>query len=207
MEEKSAAEIMKDLRKVRIPALFDDEDRPYSHKLISIYSAITEITLPGDYAEFGVFKGRCAHFISGFLRSKRKLHLFDSFEGLPEAWVDRWKEGAFRLEQSQIPQFSSPDVVIYKGWFKDTVPGFASTLKQPLSFIHMDADLYSSTVDVLFNLNHLVAPNTIILFDEYVMKGTDDEHRALVDWAKKFNRKYEYLWRTSRVQVCIRVTE
>lgn len=203
---ESAFDIMDRLKKIHVPSLFSDNDRAYSYKLISIYEAMAEISLPGDFAEFGVYKGRCAHFISNFLTVDRRLHLFDSFEGLPEDWANgRWKAGAFRLGKKKIPEFASDRIVLYKGWFKDTVPAFAASLVEPLAFIHMDADLYGSTLDALLNIDHLIAPGTVILFDEYVMKETDDEHRALVEWARKFDRRFAYLWRTRRVQVCVRV--
>ena len=171
-------------------------------------AALGEVTLPGDFAQFGVFKGQTARTIEAATTGDRKLHLFDSFEGLPEDWTPQKPKGAFKLRPRQIPVFESERVVMHKGWFKDTVPGWAKQMSQPLAFVHMDADLYSSSIDVLFNIDHLIAPGTIILFDEYVMgrKGqTDDEHRALLDWAEKFSRDYQYLWRDEGPRVCIRV--
>jgi hypothetical protein len=86
------------------------------------------------------------------------------------------------------------------------VPVWAAERSEPLAFLHMDADLYSSTVEVLFPANHLIVPGTILLFDEYVMRENEDEHRALLDWAEKFGRTFDYLWRSDGPQVCIRVT-
>jgi predicted O-methyltransferase YrrM len=134
------------------------------------------------------------------------LHLFDSFEGLPEDWVGHWKKGHFDLK-GKVPKFDPKRTRVYKGWFSDTVPRFARTLERPVAFIHMDADLYQSTMDVLEPMNEKIAPGTIILFDEYIMKGQDDEHRALWDWADKYGRKFEYLWRTKHLQVAVKVTE
>jgi hypothetical protein len=203
----SAKEIMKCLPQVHIPAVYAEEDRAYSYKAISILQALGSITLSGDFAEFGVYKGRCAKLLQNLLRKDRFLHLFDSFEGLPEDWVGTGiGAGHFGLRPEQIPKFTSKQVYTYKGWFKNTVRPFAMSLSQPLSFIHMDADLYSSTMDVLQGLNPHIVPGTIILFDEYLIKKADDEHRALVDWSAAHERNYEYLWRTRSVQVCIRVT-
>jgi hypothetical protein len=198
---------MKGLKKVVLPIFNVEDDRFAKFKLSSIYYAVAEIGIAGDFAEFGVHKGRCARFMEMFLTPDRKLHLFDSFEGLPEEWVSgKWKKGAFKLEESKIPKFNPKTTMVYKGWFKDTLPTFCENATTPLAFIHMDADLYSSTMDVFIPANRLIVPGSIILFDEYVMKDADDEHRALEDWASKFDRKYEYLWRSHRSQVCIRVT-
>lgn len=176
-------------------------------RTMSLYGAVAEITLPGDYAEFGVFRGQSARLLLSLMSADRKLHLFDSFEGLPEDWKGDRQAGAFKLDEAEIPKFNPKRAPVYKGWFKDTVPGFASSMQAPLSFIHVDCDLYSSTIDVLFNINKLIVPGTILLFDEYAMAKDDGEHQALGEWAEKFDRQYQHLWRTDGPQVCTRITK
>lgn len=171
----------------------------------AVTEAVGEVTVEGDFAQFGVYRGNTARIIESLMTGDRKLHLFDSFEGLPEDWTKVKGKGAFKLSDEDIPIFDSPRVVMHKGWFKDTVPVWAPTATTPLAFLHMDADLYSSTTEALFNIDHLIQEHTIILFDEYIMGRTDDEHRALLDWAAKFNREYEYLWRSRSKHVCVRV--
>jgi len=169
----------------------------------SVRAALTDVTIPGDFAQFGVFKGSTARIIESLMTGDRKLHLFDSFEGLPEDWSRKQKAGAFKLSEAEIPVFRSERVVLHKGWFSETVPEWAAQATAPLAFVHLDADLYSSTVDALFNIDRLILKDTILLFDEY--GRTDHEHRALLDWSAKFDRKFEYLWRSVRQQVCVRV--
>jgi hypothetical protein len=207
---REARQLMDRLREISFPALWDDNDPWYSYKLISLYASMGEITLPGDYAQFGVYKGRCARFISSFLCSGRQLHLFDSFEGLPEDWFGPWRKGAFALSQDEIPIFDCDDIHVHIGWFRDTIPKTKTDLRSPLAFIHADADLYGSTMDILEGLNDCIAPGTIILFDEYALKNGDEyddgEHRALLEWAASNKRKFDYLWRTQHCQVAIRIT-
>lgn len=191
--------IMNSLKRAQVPAI----NHP---RAASIYLAIGEVTLPGDYAEFGVYRGGSARLIHTLMFGDRKLHLFDSFEGLPEDWTESKKAGAFRLAPGEVPNFTSRRSIVHKGWFKDTVPAWAKTMTDPLAFVHMDADLYSSSIDVLFNIDNLLAKGTIILFDEYVFGREDGEHRAVTEWAEIYNRKFEYLWRTVGPQVCVRVT-
>jgi hypothetical protein len=185
---------------------FPADNDPAKPRATSIRAGLAEISLSGDLAQFGVYRGRTARLISRRMKGQRKLHLFDSFEGLPEDWTDNKKAGHFKLAHEDIPVFDSANVVIHKGWFKETVPRWAAGMREPLAFVHIDADLYTSTVDVLFGSNRLIVPGTVILFDEYVLGRSDDEHRALFDWAAKYDRKFDYLWRTSGAQVCIRVT-
>jgi Macrocin-O-methyltransferase (TylF) len=176
-------------------------------RIASVRGAVSEVNIQGDYAQFGVFRGKTARYIESLMTGDRKLHLFDSFEGLPEDWTKNKKAGFFALSPDEIPTFDPERVVVHKGWFKDTVPVWAEESSASIAFIHIDADLYSSTIDVLFNLDKRIVAGTVILFDEYVMGQSDDEHRALLDWAAKFNRKFDYLWQSSGPQVCIRVTE
>lgn len=206
---ESAKAVLDRLHQIHYPALYDPNDKWYSFKCISIVAAVSEVVLDGDFAEFGVFRGKMAKFMEPLVRGDRKLHLLDSFEGLPEDWIGPWKKGMFSLAKGQMPSFESERVVIHKGWFSETAPALAKSLDKPLAFIHADADLYSSTIDLLFALDRHIVPGTIILFDEYMMvhegQSDDGEHRALVEWADKFDRKFEYLWRTRWMQVAIRV--
>lgn len=184
----------------------------YSYKLTSVYWVLREIDQSGDWAQFGVYRGRIAKALAPFLPKKRTFHLFDSFQGLPEDWVGKFKKGAFRLNENQIPSFDSENIVVHKGWFNETLPVFLNEQTRNLSFLHIDCDLYSSTIDVLTQCNSLIKPGAVLLFDEYIMRlasGESDagEHRALVEWKSKFRRRIHYLWRTSWYQVCVKVLQ
>src|SRR5262245_56119892 len=78
---ESGMHVMKRLPVLHIASLFDRKFERYSHRYISLFASMLEITLPGDFAEFGVWKGQCARYIQNFMTSDRTLHLFDSFEG------------------------------------------------------------------------------------------------------------------------------
>jgi hypothetical protein len=59
-------------------------------------------TLDVLYLEFGVFGGTSMQYWSKLLKHpKSKLHGFDSFEGLPEAWGRLTRDTSTREEQSQ----------------------------------------------------------------------------------------------------------
>jgi hypothetical protein len=191
-------------------ALFNSEDPWYSYKFMSVVEVLSNIELHGDWAQFGVFKGATARVLESVIPAHRKLHLFDSFEGLPESWVDGgWKQGHFKVTGDDIPTFDATKVVVHRGWFSDTVPEFRASHSMPLAFLHIDSDLYSSAMDALCGLNDLIVPGTIFLFDEFFMhaagKVSDDECRALHDWAARFSRRWELLWRTAWVQAAVRV--
>lgn len=193
-----------------MPSLYREEERFVSYKNISIWGAVSEITFQGDWLQFGVFKGQTARILESFILGSQKLHLFDSFDGLPEDWQNtNYNKSAFKLSSSDIPNFDPKRSVIHRGWFEDTVPKFAAASAAAIPFIHLDADLYSSTRTVLDVLNRNIVPGTILLFDEFFLptdKGiADDECRALFDWASDFDRKFQFLWRTEWVQVAVKI--
>lgn len=168
-----------------------------------------------DWAEFGVYKGVSAKYLLRYL--KNNLYLFDSFEGLPEDWKFKdgriWndrKKGYFNLKNN-IPKFNNERAIIKKGWFKETIPQFVKEHKNPLGLIHIDCDIYSSTKDIFDNLNPLIIPGTIIVFDEYYNYDNENqgwkeqEYKAFQEFVKKYNRQYEYIARTSKEQMIIKI--
>lgn len=157
------------------------------------------IHLNHDCAEFGVYKGTTARYISQHCNG-RKLFLFDSFEGLPEDWNKHFKKGDFKLKKiPRLPKYA----ILYKGWFNKTIDEFLNDYKKPLAFIHIDSDLYLSAKEALFGLNENIIPGTVILFDEY-SKG---ENKALQDWINNFSRNCILLKKTVHLQAAYMVTK
>ena len=76
-----------DKKVIRLLKRIINEDKPFLLKpseLFLIYSfAKNQTYIDGDYAEVGVFKGAVAKAICEAKENKH-LHLFDTFEGLPE---------------------------------------------------------------------------------------------------------------------------
>ncbi|MCA9441361.1 MAG: class I SAM-dependent methyltransferase [Candidatus Omnitrophica bacterium] len=152
---------------------------------------------PGlDWAEFGVSRGIGATHFLEHLPETNRLYLFDSWEGLPEDWENH-KEGQYR---SPVPDFKDGRAHLIKGLFSDTIPGWVKTQKEPLGFLHMDADLYSSTILALDYLNPLIVRGTIILFDEYYNYAgwRDHEHKAFMEFIDKHNRKFRYIGKNDK---------
>lgn len=116
----------------------------------SIYaSARRTAKVPGDIAEVGVYKGGSARLICE-VKGERALHLFDTFEGLPECsqWDPDFREGGFAASFDQVSRYLArfPNVHFHKGFFPETTRGLES---RRFSFVHLDVDLYQSTKDAL----------------------------------------------------------
>lgn len=167
-----------------------------------MFTGMEEIRFNGEWVEFGVYQANTADMMLEMLPDDGVLHLFDSYEGLARDW-SALPAGSFATAP---PKFTDERVVMHDGWFEDTV--MDALEGRVLSFIHVDCDLYESTLDALWQLPPL-REGTIILFDEYVHnlggKPVDDEYRAFTEWTTDNNYEFEYLWRTAWTQVCVEI--
>jgi hypothetical protein len=73
-----------------------------------------------------------------------------------------------------LPQVNG-NVKLIKGWFNETLLNFIQTQNKKVSFIHLDADLYSSTKYILDVLKDYIDRDCIIVFDESVNYPGFDE--------------------------------
>lgn len=145
------------------------------------------------WMEFGVFSGKSINYISNF--TDDIVYGFDSFYGLPEDWRDGFGKGAFNMN-GKYPRVNK-NVKLIPGLFEDTLSNFLNENEQKISFIHMDADLYSSTKYVLNALKSRMDAGCIVLFDELVnypgYDGNNGELRALYEFIQENKIKYEWV--------------
>lgn len=166
----------------------------------------------GFFLEFGVYHGNTLKYMS---KSHPTLQFygFDSFEGLPEAWVRSensvYNPGHFTLRY--VPRINN-NVKLIKGFFDSSLPIWIEEnlhTNSFISFIHIDSDLYSSAKTVLTELNDYIKPGTIIVFDELCdwkesgvyQKWEEGEWRALTEWG----RNYEVIGRGNNFEGAINV--
>lgn len=182
-----------------------------------VYSCAVE----GDIAEFGTMSGRTSSILaqaisingrrySHIIREPNKLHLFDSFIGLPEAasTVDKesplvksgvWGVGTCHgitrktLRKLCGRYLSENRIIIYDGWFKDTLPRIHKETK--FSMVHIDCDLYQSTIEVLDYLfaNRHISEGAAIFFDDYncnMASPALGERRAWAETIEKYHVEY-----------------
>lgn len=155
--------------------------------------------------EFGVCKGVSIRLLRSIFDLETIIFGFDTFYGLPEDWLSTkynliagegyCVKGCF-TNNGIIPDIIG--VKLYKGLFKDTIPEYKKN-SEYIALLHVDCDLYSSTIDILYNLNDFIVKDTIIVFDEWTytltptLKGDDHEQRAFYEWVEKFGRHYEFI--------------
>lgn len=145
-----------------------------------------------DYLEFGVYKGDSIRWWVDQLKAPgAAFHGFDTFTGLPEDWTPDKPRGFFSTE-GQIPVIADPRCQFHAGLFSDTLPGFLSRLRKGRRrVVHLDADLYTSTIYVLNALAPYLDAGDILMFDEY--QDYMDEFRAFEEFCTLWRPKYEVL--------------
>lgn len=143
----------------------------------------------GLFLEFGVASGRTISHIASL--RKGPVFGFDSFKGLPEDWRPGFPAGAFGGSIPAVP----PNVELIIGDFKNTLPKFKREHVDPVSFIHIDCDLYSSTKAILDLLAPVFHSYCVLVFDEYFNYPgwKHHEHRAFEEFkaSNDVNIKYE----------------
>jgi O-methyltransferase len=151
--------------------------------------------IEGAMVECGVWKGGAvglsalAHLASA-APPRRHLHLFDSFNGLPEPDEELDGHKAVQLSNGRASgRLQSTNVLVagiedsktllesiigypkelihyHRGWFQDTIPRDANTIGA-IALLRMDGDWYESTAICIKYLYPKVAKNGIVVIDDY----------------------------------------
>jgi O-methyltransferase len=119
-------------------------------------------------AEVGVFQGCSAKLISIAGRPKR-LHLFDTFEGLPEPGRPEHAamlKGHYEASLSSVKEYlkDQPNLLFHKGVF--TGEGLACA-NERFSFVHLDVDLKEGTRRCLEFFYPRMPPGGIIISHDF----------------------------------------
>lgn len=176
---------------------------PYFSKVDTLKAALAVVPAEGLFLEFGVATGGTLQLIAEHAPAGTVFG-FDSFEGLPEYWRPGFHAGAFKTEA--LPDVPGAELV--PGWFDDTLPGFLDEHPEPVAFLHLDADLYSSTRTVLLALRSRLRAGTVIVFDEYFNfpDWEAHEHRAWVEFVAETALRFDHLGYTADdEQVAVRL--
>ncbi|MCA9201973.1 MAG: TylF/MycF/NovP-related O-methyltransferase [Pirellulaceae bacterium] len=146
--------------------------------------AASTITMDGDLAEIGVYEGSTARLLCA-LKGDKQLHLFDTFEGLPEGTTETekflYRKNQYLCSLESIQEYLKgfDNVHYYKGFFPDSAVDLDPDRK--FCFVHMDVDLYQSTLDCLKFFYPRMLPGGIMLSHDYsVLAGVEQAFREFL---------------------------
>jgi hypothetical protein len=160
---------------------------------------------PVDFLEFGVWRGESLDRWSTLLPGKEhRFFGFDSFRGLPEDWRHGAGDGTFTPrgtfdEGGVAPTFADDRIQIVDGLFQDTLTAFLNSYDRRgrQLVVHMDADLYSSTLFVLTTLDRVLRSGDMVVSDDFATLL--DEFRAFSDYFAAYRRQFRVLATVPRV--------
>lgn len=132
--------------------------------------------------ECGVWRGGASFAMLDLFPTCPEVHLFDSFEGLPEPTTRDGKRAIEISNQNLFVEgrnFASFDEVtenlhrhgfsdraaVHKGWFDTTV--HTEKVQRPIGILRLDGDWYDSTKVVLDRLFDAVSDGGLIIIDDY----------------------------------------
>lgn len=165
----------------------------------------------GDLVECGVYAGgqpAIMSYVCTRYSKRRTIHLFDSFEGIPQAGpMDDESitgligkgDGSLRttgisacsLENVQLNMkkwgVDASSMKYHKGWFQDVLP---KTEMGPIALLRLDGDLYESTKVCLKYLYPKVQNGGWVVIDDYALTGC---YKAVSEYLASINEKPEII--------------
>ena len=151
-------------------------------RLVNIYWAVRQVLtfdVPGDLVELGCNAGGTTVFLQMLIDEfspSRKLHAYDSFEGLPApSHFDSYPGEASHLKEGEckatvedllntFKRWGVQPPIVHKGWFEDTL---SSQLPNQIAFGYIDADFYESILVSLKYIWARLSPKGLLLIDDY----------------------------------------
>eukprot|EP01084_Bolivina_argentea_P130527 230419_1 len=164
-------------------------------RLSSLQEILLNITqknnnIAGDFLEAGVWRGGTCIFARIVLNIlgeyMRKVWVFDSFEGLPPNTYQKdinshmkwdstpYLEVSLETVKSNFKSYGLDvndirHIQFVKGFFNESMSLVYNKIinVESLAILRMDGDMYESSIDILFNVWHLVSIDGVIIVDDW----------------------------------------
>ncbi len=162
--------------------------------------------VPGSVVECGVFKGSTAYLLAHIMENAginkvKNLYLYDSFEGLPASSREDYIVGvdgefSLKFDEHRFANVNYENIVrifegkkwvkIVKGWIPQVFP----KNDEKYSFVHIDVDLYQSTLDCLEYYVPRMSSGGIVVCDDYGSLTFPGARKAWDDYITKHGLKF-----------------
>jgi O-methyltransferase len=168
-------------------------------EMYNIYQQVSRTRgLGGEMAEVGVFRGESAKLIARF-KGDVPLHLFDTFAGMPETDSARdniHQRGDFRETSLQLVQGrlrNHGQIYFHPGYFPQTALE-AGLSDRTFCFVHLDMDIYRSTLDGLNFFYPRLIPGGAIISHDYFAKTCAGVKKAFDEFCRETGVVAVPLW-------------
>ena len=172
------------------PIISDQVNKTELQVILRECEKVLEQNISGDITEFGCYIGTTSLFLRRLLNhynSDKALHVYDSFEGLPEKTSPdsspagtQFKAGELTVGKKQLlREFQKANLkppVIHKSWFSDLT---TQDVPEHIAFAYLDGDFYESILDPLKLVWPRLDERGIITIDDYGREALPGVERAV----------------------------
>lgn len=163
-------------------AFRDNSLLDYSRAYFLYQSLINLKGISGDVAECGSFRGGTAYMFGKI--TNEQISIFDTFEGMPDLITEHDTHRAGDLKNTSIEHVTNllkefDNINIYQGFFSDT---FKQLSEKKYKFVHCDADIYQSIMDVNNYFYNRMEKGGIIVYDDYGWASTKGAQKAILEF-------------------------
>lgn len=174
------------------PIISDQITRVRLRVVLYEFERILQADIPGDVVEFGCYVGTTSLFLRRLLdaydqSSKRELHVYDSFAGLPEKNAedssvagDQFKAGELNISKKQLlSEFHKANLrppIVHKAWFKELT---SDNVPRHIAFAFLDGDFYDSIMDSLRLVWPRLGAKAAVTVDDFGREALPGAERAV----------------------------
>jgi O-methyltransferase len=177
----------------RHPIISDQVDGTELMVILRRLEHVLSAGTAGDVVEFGCYAGTTSLFLRRMLdrlASDKKLHVYDSFAGLPSKTAadaspagEQFRAGELAAAKTVFTRnFRQAGLrlpIIHKGWFAD-VPEAA--VPDTIAFAFLDGDFYESIRDSLRLVWPHLTPGAVVVVDDYQSEALPGTRWAVDEW-------------------------
>ncbi len=146
--------------------------------------------------EFGVYKGRSTNLLARMLPNAT-VYAFDSFCGFPVDGRSDWQQD---FSVDHLPKVRR-NVNLQVGYFEKTLPVFierhGNDIRNRVGLVHIDCDIYSSTLTVFNAIGEFLSEGVVIVFDEIINYPEFAFNEALALYDFLLRRGLDAKWSTN----------
>ena len=171
----------------KYPIISDQISKNKLKVILKLLDDVIQKDTPGDITEFGCYIGTTSLFLQRVVQNtKKKLYVYDSFEGLPEKTIrdlsgagQQFKKGELKSTKAQFcREFKNASLklpIIKKSWFNELTD---EDLPVTICLAFLDGDFFESIFGSLKLTWHKLPRGGIIIIDDFTNESLPGASRA-----------------------------